>query len=171
DDMRTWGNTLAVVGRLKPEVTVAQAQTEADVLFPQLRAAHPEWFMDYSSTITELKDYVSGKLRRALVLLWCAGGLIFLIICVNLSNLMLARTAARSKEFALRCALGAGRGRIVRQLLTESLVLSLAGGILGLVLGYALTFYLSHQTAIALPLLSSVRVDGSALAWAGLIVV
>lgn len=171
DDMRTWGNTLAVVGRLKPGVTIAQAQTESDVLFPQLRAAHPEWFMDYSSTITELKDYVSGKLRRALVVLWCAVGLIFLIICVNLSNLMLARTAARSKEFALRCALGAGRGRIVRQLLTESLVLSLAGGVIGLVLGYALTFYLSHQTAIALPLLGSVRVDGSALAWAGLIVV
>jgi predicted permease len=171
DDMRTWGNTLAAVGRLRPGVTVAQAQAEADVLFPQLRAAHPEWFMDYSSTITELKDRVSGKLRRALVVLWCAVGLIFLIICVNLSNLMLARTAARSKEFALRSALGAGRGRIVRQLLTESLVLSLVGGVLGLVLGYALTFYLSRQTAIALPLLSSVRVDGSALAWAGLIVV
>jgi predicted permease len=171
DDMRTWGNTLAVVGRLKPGVTVGQAQVEADVLFPQLRAAHPEWFMDYSSTITELKDHVSGKLRRALVVLWCAVGLIFLIICVNLANLMLARTAARSKEFALRCALGAGRGRIVRQLLTESLVLSMVGGVLGLGLGYGLTFYLSHQTAIALPLLSNVGVDSSALMWAGLIAI
>ncbi len=171
DIMRNWGNTLAVVGRLKPGVTVTQAQAEADVLFPQLRAAHPNWFMDYSSTITELKDHVSGKVRRALVVLWCAVGLIFLIICVNLANLMLARTAARSKEFALRIALGAGRGRIVRQLLTESLVLSLAGGLLGLMIGFGLTVYLSHQGSIALPLLSSVGVDASALLWTGVVVV
>jgi predicted permease len=168
--MRTWGNTLAVVGRLKPDVTVKQAQVEADVLFPQLRAAHPEWFMDYSSTISELKDHVSGKLQRALVVLWCAVGLIFMIICVNLANLMLARTAARSKEFALRIALGAGRGRIIRQLLTESLMLSLAGGLLGVLFGVGITFYLSHQKSIALPLLANVGVDAPALAWAGLIV-
>lgn len=169
DDMRDWGNTLAVIGRLKPGVTLADAQAEANVLFPQLRAAHPEWFMDYSSTFTELKDYVSGKLRRALVVLWCAVGLIFLIICVNLSNLMLARTAARSKEFALRSALGASRGRIVRQLLTESVLLSLVGGVFGLGLGFAMTFYISHQGSLALPLLDHVRVDGTGLAWAGLI--
>jgi predicted permease len=169
DDMRDWGNTLAVIGRLKPGVTVAEAQVEANVLFPELRAAHPEWFMDYSSTITGLKDHVSGKLRRALIVLWGAVGLIFLIICVNLSNLMLARTAARSKEFALRSALGASRGRVVRQLLTESLVLSLAGGVLGVMLGFAMTFYIAHQGSIALPLLSSVRVNRSALMWAGLI--
>lgn len=169
DDMRDWGNTLAVIGRLKPGVTVAEAQSEADVMFPQFRAAHPEWFMDYSSTITLLKDHVSGKLRRALIVLWCAVGLIFLIICVNLSNLMLARTAARSKEFALRSALGASRGRIVRQLLTESLVLTLAGGLLGVMLGFAFTFYLAHQGSIALPLLNSVGVNRSSLMWAGLI--
>ena len=77
-----------------------------------------------------LKDYVSGKLRRSLVVLWSAVGAILLIACVNLSNLMLARAAARTKEFAMRSALGAGRGRIVRQLLTESLVLSGAGAAL-----------------------------------------
>lgn len=169
DDMRDWGNTLAVIGRLKPGVTVAEAQSEADVMFPQLRAAHQEWFMDYSSTITMLKDHVSGKLRRALIVLWCAVGLIFLIICVNLSNLMLARTAARSKEFALRSALGASRGRIVRQLLTESLVLTLAGGVFGVILGFAITFYIAHQGSIALPLLNSVGVNRSSLMWAGLI--
>jgi predicted permease len=169
EEMRTWGNTLAVIGRLEPGVTIEQAQAEANVLFPQFRAAHPEWFQDYSSTIAELKDYVSGKLRRPLVVLWCAVGLIFLIVCVNLLNLMLARTAARSKELAVRSALGAGRARIVRQLTTESMVLTLAGGLLGLALGYALTFYISRQGSIALPLLSSVRVDGVGLAWAGLI--
>ncbi len=171
DVLRDWGNTLALIGRLKPGVTIAQAQTEANVVFPELRAAHPEWFMDYSSTITGLKDHVSGKLHRALVVLWCAVGLIFLIICVNLSNLMLARTAARSKEFALRSALGATRGRLIRQLLTESLLLSLAGGVFGLMLGFALTFYISHQGSIALPLLSSVGVDRSALMWAGVITI
>ncbi len=171
EDMRDWGNTLAAVGRLKPGVTVAEAQAEANVLFPQLRASHPEWFMDYSSTIKGLKEHVSGQLRRPLAMLWGAVGLIFLIICVNLSNLTLARTAARSKEFALRSALGAGRLRIVRQLLTESLLLSFVGGLLGLAVGYAITYYISHQGSIALPLLSSVRVDSTALGWAALIAV
>ena len=110
DVMRTWGNTLALVGRLKPGVTVAQAQAEVDVLMPQIRAAHKDWFDDYATAMTGLKDHVSGKLRRSLVVLWCAVGLILLIVCVNLSNLLLARAAARSKEFAMRSALGAGAG-------------------------------------------------------------
>ena len=84
-----------------------------------------------------LKDYVTGKLRRSLIALWCAVGAILLIAGVNLSNLLLARAAARAKEFAVRGALGASRGRIVRQLLMESLVLSGAGAVLGL--GLALT--------------------------------
>lgn len=171
DEMRNWGNTLALVGRLKPGVSVAQAQAEADVLFPQLRAAHKDWWGDYTSTITGLKDFVSGKLRRSLIVLWCAVGLILLIVCVNLSNLVLARAAARSKEFAMRSALGAGRGRLLRQLLTESMVLSGAGALLGLGLAFAITSYLAHQGSVALPLLSSVRVDGAALLWTLLITV
>ncbi len=171
DFWRTWGNTLALVGRLKPGVTVAQAQAESNILFPQLKAAHPEWFKDYTATITGLKDYVSGKLRRSLIVLWCAVGLILLIVCVNLSNLLLARAAARSKEFAMRSALGAGRARLFRQLLTESLALSCAGALLGLGLAFAITIYLAHQGSIALPLLSSVRVDGAALLWMLLIAV
>jgi predicted permease len=171
DQLRTWGNTLALVGRLKPGVSVAQAQAEADVLFPQLKAAHHEWWSDYSSTITGLKEFVSGKLRRSLIVLWCAVGLIMLIVCVNLSNLLLARAAARSKEFAMRSALGAGRGRIVRQLLTESLLLSSAGALFGLGFAFALTTYLAQQGSIALPLLSSVSVDGTALAWTVLVAI
>ena len=112
-----------------------------------------------------MKEYVSGKLRRSLMVLWCAVGLILLIVCVNLSNLLLARAAARSKEFAMRSALGARRGRLIRQLLTESLVLSVAGAVLGLGMAFAITSYLAHQGSIALPLLSSVRVNGTALAW------
>jgi len=171
DDIRNWGNTLALVGRLKPGVSVAQAQAEADILFPRLKAAHPEWWGDYTSSISGLKEFVTGKLRRSLILLWSAVGLILLIVCVNLSNLMLARAAARSKEFAMRTALGAGRGRLIRQLLTESLVVATAGGVLGLGFAFALTIYLAHQGSIALPLLSSVRVDASALTWTLLITV
>src|SRR5262249_28856627 len=117
----------------------------------------------------ELKEYVSGKLRRSLIVLWCAVGLIQLIVCVNLSNLLLARAAARGKEFAMRGALGAGRGRLLRQLLTESIVLSGAGAILGLGFGFAVISYLAQQGSIALPLLSMVRVDGAVMAWTLLI--
>ena len=171
DDFREDGNDLALVGRLKRGVTLAQAQREADELFPQLyfEHRHPEYGKGYTGQLTGLKEYVSGKLRRSLVALWCAVGTILLIVCVNLSNLLLARASARSKEFAMRCALGAGRGRLVRQLLTEALVLSGAGAILGLGLGFAAISYLAHQGSIALPLLSMVRVDGAALAWTLLI--
>lgn len=171
DDMEDWGNTLALIGRLKPHVSLAQAQAEADLLFPRLLFSfkHPDWGGNYTGKLTILKEYVSGKLRRSLIVLWCAVGLILLIVCVNLSNLMLARAAARGKEFAMRSALGAGRGRLVRQLLTESIVLSAIGALLGLGLAYGITFYLAHQGSIALPLLSSVTVDGSALVWTLLI--
>jgi predicted permease len=165
DEIRDWGNTLVILGRLKAGVSLAQAQAEAKALLPQLKAAHPEWFMEYTADMSSLKDYVSGKLRRSLIVLWCAVGLILLIVCVNLSNLLLARLASRNKEFAVRNALGASRGRLIRQLLTESLVLSCAGALLGVGLAYAVTYYLAHQGSIVLPLLSSVRVDGTALAW------
>ncbi len=165
DDIRNWGNTLAVIGRMKPGATISEAQAEADVLFPQLKAAHPEWWGDYLSTVYGLKDFVSGRLRRSLILLWCAVGLILLIVCVNLSNLQLARATARSQEFAMRTALGAGRARLFRQLLTESMVLASAGTVLGLGFAFGLTFYLAHQGSIALPLLTNVRVDGTALGW------
>jgi predicted permease len=165
DFWRTWGNTLAVLGRLKPGVSLAQAQAESDLLFPQLRAAHREWWEDYKSTLSGLQDRVSGKLRRSLYVLWCAVGLILLIVCINVSNLLLARAMSRGKEFAMRTALGAGRGRLVRQLLTESLALTGSGAALGLVFAWAVTFYLAHQNQMALPLLSTVRVDGPSLAW------
>ena len=132
---------------------------------------HPEYGGGYTGHLLGLKDYVSGKLRRSLIVLWCAVGLILLIVCVNLSNLLLARGAARSKEFAMRTALGASRGRLVRQLLTESLILSFAGALLGLGIAFAITIYLAHQGSIALPLLSSVRIDGAALAWTLLVAV
>lgn len=173
DDFRDDGNDLALVGRLKPGVTLAQAQSEADLLFPQFyfEHKHPEYGKGYTAELTGLKEYISGTLRRSLIVLWCAVGLILLIVCVNLSNLLLARAAARSKEFATRSALGARRLRLVGQLLTESLVLAAAGALLGLGLAWAILAYLVQQGSIALPLLSMVRIDGAALAWTLLITV
>jgi len=175
DDIRYEGNTLAMIGRLKPGVTLEQSRSEAKTLFPQFYwgKKYPESKGNYKDAgyTVFLKEYVSGKLRRSLVVLWCAVGLILLIVCVNLSNLMLARSAARSKEFALRSALGAGRARLIRQLLTESLVLAATGAALGLGLAYAMLRYLAHQGSIALPLLSSVKLDGTALGWSLLITV
>lgn len=166
DVVRQYGHMLALVGRLKPGVSIAQAQSEANVLFPQLRdSLKLQGDTDWKTTITVLKEQVSGKLRRSLEVLWGAVGLILLIVCVNLSNLLLARAATRSKEFALRVALGAGRGRLVRQLLTESLVLSGAGALLGLAFAYAAIQYLAHQGSFSLPLLSTIRIDSTALAW------
>ena len=100
DDFRDDGNDLALVGRLKQGVTLAQAQSEADQLFPQLyfEHKHPEYGKGYTGQLTGLKEYVSGKLRRSLIVLWCAVGLILLIVCVNLSNLLLARAAAREQR-------------------------------------------------------------------------
>jgi predicted permease len=169
DDIKTWGHMLSMIGLLKPGVTVAQAQAEANVVYPQMKAAHPDWETDLTINITGLKEHVSGQLRRSLIVLWCAVGLILLIACANLSNLLLARAAARSKEFAMRSALGAGRFRLIRQLLTESLVLASMGAALGLAIACAIVLYLSHQGSIALPLLSSARIDAGALAWTLLI--
>src|SRR5438874_7312285 len=173
DDFRDDGNDLALVGRLKHGVTLAQAQSEADQLFPQLyfEHKHPEYGKGYTGQVTGLKDYVSGKLRRSLIVLWCAVGLILLIVCVNLSNLLLARAAARSKEFAMRRALGARRWRLVRQLLTESLILATVGAVLGLGLAYVILSYLAHHGSIARPLLPIVRLDGMVLEWTLLIAI
>ncbi len=167
DDIRNEGNTLALIGRLKPGVTLAQSQVEAKTLFPRFywSKKYADSIGSYTARPIELKQYVSGKLRRSLITLWCAVGVILLIVCVNLSNLLLARAAARTKEFALRSALGAGRGRLVRQLLTESLVLAGMGAVLGLGLAFAITSYIAHQGSLALPLLNEVKVDGAALLW------
>ncbi len=172
---REWGNIVTLLGRLKPGVTVAQALDDANRVSPSLyqRVTYPQTLGNYKGAMipVPLKDYITGKLRRSLIALWGAVGVILLIAGVNLSNLLLARAVARAKEFAVRGALGASRGRIVRQLLMESLVLSSAGAVLGLGLALTLIAWLAHQGSVALPLLSSLRIDGQALGWTVLIAV
>ena len=174
DDFRDDGNDLALVGRLKQGVTLAQAQSEADQLFPQLyfEHKHPEYGKGYTGQLTGLKEYVSGKLRRSLIVLWCAVGLILLIVCVNLSNLLLARAAARSKEFAMRTRFGGKTRAAGASIANRELGASRGwGGALGLGLAYLMISYLAHQGSIALPLLSMVRVDGTVLGWTLLIAI
>jgi predicted permease len=173
---RDWGNIITLIGRLKPGVTLGQAVPDA-----ASAATHMCWNNKQPKSCggyakdgvipVPLKDYISGRLRRSLVVLWSAVGGVLLIACVNLSNLLLARAAARTKEFAMRTALCASRFRIVRQLLTESLVLSGAGAICGLALAAALVAWLRHQQALALPLLSLLHLDAAALGWTVLIAI
>ena len=170
---RDWGNIITLIGRLKPGVTLGQAVDEASRVAPRMcwNNKFPETCGNYKGAVVPvpLKDYIGGKLRRSLIVLWSAVGAILLIACVNLSNLLLARSAARAKEFAMRGALGASRARIVRQLLTESLVLSSTGAVFGFMLAAVLVEWLAHQGAIALPLLSTLHMDGAALGWTVLI--
>ncbi|HVX65668.1 MAG TPA: ABC transporter permease [Bryobacteraceae bacterium] len=165
-----WGNTLAIVGRLKPGVTVARAQAEFGALGAEIARQHPER-NELRPRLSPLEAHVSGRLRPALLVLAGAVGVVMLIVCANLSNLQLARTAARQKEMAVRVALGAGRRRLVRQMLTESVVLSCGGAVLGLVLAFAGTRVLAHLEYVSIPLLDSVRVDAGALAFTLLITI
>jgi predicted permease len=156
------GNTVAIIGRLKPGVTVEQARAETAVLGKLLREAHKER-NDFEPKVSGLAQHVSGQLRPTLLVLACAVGVVMLIVCANLSNLLLARGAGRQKEIAIRAALGAGRGRLIGQMLTESLVLSCCGSAVGLVLAFIGTRTLAHLTSVNIPLLSDVRIDARVL--------
>jgi predicted permease len=157
-----WGNTLALVGRLKRGVRIQSAQAEASVLGENISNEHPHQ-NGLNPKLTFLSQHVSGRLRPALIVLACSVGVVMLIVCANLSNLLLARTATRQKEMSIRTALGAGRWRLIRQLLTESIILTCCGALLGLALAMIATRAMSHLTAFNIPLLSSVKVDGTAL--------
>ncbi len=162
DKTKPMGNTMNILGRLKPGAAVPGAQAELTMLGKQLESQHPER-NSFAPKLDPLEQHVSRPVTPALFVLACAVGIVMLIVCANLSNLQLARLGARQKEMAMRAALGAGRSRLLRQMLTESVALSFCGAVLGLFLAIAGTRELSHLHAFNLPLLESIRVDGSAL--------
>lgn len=123
---------LAVIGRLKPGATPQQAQAELDVFAKHMEDVFPRAKGWFNSRVTPLPRQVAGDTRRPLLLLLGAVGIVLLVACSNVASLLLARSLAREKEFSLRSALGAGRVRLIRQLLTESLVLSAAGALAGI---------------------------------------
>jgi predicted permease len=157
-----YGNTLSIVGRMKPGATIKGAQAEVTILAKLDNDAHKDR-NDFEPKVYALTEHVSGKLRPALFVLATAVGVVMLIVCANLSNLLLARGATRQKEIAIRAALGAGKMRLIRQMLTESLMLSFCGAVLGLVLAFVGTRILTHLTAVSIPLLGEVHIDGSVL--------
>jgi putative ABC transport system permease protein len=165
-----WGNTLAIVGRLKPEASLGTAQAEAAILGPQLQRENPK-MNEFDPKLSMLPVHVSGRLRPALLVLASAVGVVMLIVCANLSNLLLARSAARQKETAIRVALGAERRHLLGHVLTESLLLSCSGAVLGVGLAFAGARVLAQLSAMKIPLLTDVRVDGAALSFAVLIAV
>jgi predicted permease len=162
DNSKPHGNTMAVIGRLKPGVTVQNARSAITVLAQQLTSQHPER-NPIKPKLVPLEQHVSGEMRPALLVLICAVGVVMLIVCANISHLQMARMGTRQKEMAIRAALGASRFRMLRQVLTESVTLSCCGAALGLLLAIAGTRGLAHLSAFNLPLLESVRVDGSTL--------
>ncbi len=130
------GHYLLVAGRLKPGATLETAKANMIVAGEQFRAANPKWMdKNESVSVISLRDAVVGDVRLALLILVGAVGFVLLIACANVANLLLARAAGRQREIAIRTAIGASRGDLIRQLLTESLLLSVASGILGLLIG------------------------------------
>ena len=164
NETNRWGNTMAIIGRLKPGVTISSAQAELKVLAQQITRAHPER-NDFEGKLTPLAEHVSGRIRPALLVLAGAVVVVMLIVCANLSNLLLARTATRQKEIAIRTALGAGRRRLIRQMLTEGIVLSCSGAALGVILAAGGTHILTRLEALSIPLLGNVRTDVTVLAF------
>ena len=152
-----------VIGRLKPGVTVAQARAELELIAAQLAKQYPDSNKGWGIALTPLQDYSVRDVRTVLYTLLGAVGCVLLIACANIANLLLARATARHREVSIRAALGASRGRLVRQLLTESVVLALCGGLAGVLLArWGLDALLALAPA-SLPRTSDIHLDTGVL--------
>jgi putative ABC transport system permease protein len=154
---------LSVIGRLKPGVTAAQADAEVRGIAAQLAASYPATNRPVGATVVGLHEQAVGGMRPALVLLLGGVGFVLLMACVNLANLLLARSSVRQREMAVRSALGAGRGRLLRQTLIETLMLTLTGGAIGLAAVKAGIGALIALAPADMPRLDEVHADGTVL--------
>jgi putative ABC transport system permease protein len=163
---------LHIFGRLKPNLSLQQAGTELAVLNRQYATAHPAMLdakpdnADDPARVRSLQESIVADVRLPLLLLSGAVGLLLFIVCANVASLLLARAATRAREFAVRAALGAGRNRLLRQLLTESTLLSMLGGVLGVLLAWAALRSIRTATALELPRSSEIHLDLGVLGFA-----
>jgi predicted permease len=151
------------IGRLKPNITLAQAKADMDVIARNLAVAYPEADKDTGITLVSMKEDIVGNVQPFLLVLLAAVGFLLLIACVNVANLLLARSMGRAREFAVRAALGASHKRVLRQLLTESTLLAVLGGMLGFLLAFAGTKTVLKTLPGTLPRANEVALDSRVL--------
>jgi putative ABC transport system permease protein len=156
---------LATIGRARPGVSAQDVDADLRRVGTQLQSAFPETNGNLTFTSTPLREMIVGDVQRPLLVLLGAVGFVLLVACANVANLLLARGSARHGELAVRAAIGAGRARLVRQLITEAIVLGLAGGVLGLVIAYASTAALIAARPADLPRLDQIGLDGTVAAF------
>ena len=155
-----------IIGKLRPGVSVRQAQAEMNGITARLRREHPDFYPPNGGLtfgVVPLQEQVVGDVRRPLLMLLASVGFVLLIACANVANLQLSRALSRQKEIAVRAALGASRARIVRQLLTESVLLALIGGVLGLLLAQASLVAIQNVGAKSVPRLHEIAIHGGVL--------
>ena len=166
-DRKGVGRFLTVVARLKPGATVPQAQSQMNTIAARIAEEYPDFNGYWEANVVSVRDQISGDLRPALLILFGAVGFVLLIACANVSSLLLARAATREREIAVRTAIGASRWRIARQLLTESVLLALIGGVIGMALAIWGTNLLLAASPENLLDLHSIPIDWRVLAFAG----
>jgi putative ABC transport system permease protein len=167
-DQRDW-NMLGVIARLKPGATISQARAELDAVASSLELQYPVQNRGITVRVEPLLNQVVGDLRLALWIFLAAISLVLLVACANVTNLLLARSTIRQREMALRTSLGASRSRLVRQLLTESLLLAVGGGAFGILLAYGGIFLLTAFSPDNLPRIGDVAIDGRVLAYTSVV--